>query len=408
MGYELFLAGRYLRGNQQTLGGALTSYIAIGGVMVGVAALVVTLAVMTGFREDIRNKILGAQPHLLVMGSGGELPEGNWSQAMADVPQIKAWAPFVMSQALIRRGGITQGVVAKGVDPDQEALVTGLAKHVKAGSWDALKSPAQGAEVPILLGKELARTLHAEVGDQVLVASPGTGLNIVMDVPNLAPFTVAGLLQTGLYDYDSSLAVMPMAAAQHLFQMKNKHTGLGVRLADPEDSIPTAMRLQKRLGSAAMVRSWLMMNQNLFAALRLEKIVMFIILTLITLVAAFTIVSNLLLVTASKTREIGVLRAMGATRWSVEKIFLIKGILMGALGTAAGLGLGLVLAAVLKRYQFVKLPADVYYVENLPVRVIPSDVAMIAGAALLIVLLATLYPARVAAKLDALSAIRHS
>ena len=225
-------------------------------------------------------------------------------------------------------------------------------------------------------------------------------------MPGLYPLTVAGILQTGLYDYDSSLAVVSLASAQALFNIKGRYSGLGARLKDPDDSVGASIKIQKNVGGAAWVRSWLVLNRNLFSALKLEKVVMFLILTLITLVAAFTIVSNLILVTAQKVREIGILRAMGASRRSIEAIFMAKGLLMGFFGTMAGTVLGLGLSLVLKKYQFVKLPADVYYVETLPVKIVPGDVALVAGAALFIVLLASLYPSRLAAKLDTLEAIR--
>jgi lipoprotein-releasing system permease protein len=408
MSFELFLALRYLKGHRRTLGGSLTSVIAVVGVAVGVAALIVTLAVMTGFREDIRNKILGAQPHLIVMGSQGTLPVGDWSYVFDEVDDVKDWAPFVMGQALLSKGGATQGVVVKGVDPNHEPAVTDLARRVVDGRWESLLEKTEGAHPPILLGKELARTLDVHVGGQVLLAASSAGISTFMSLPQLYPFTVQGILETGLYDYDTTLAVVTLPAAQTVFRMPNDYSGLGVRVKDPDDSTAAAMRIQKNVGSAAWVRSWLAMNRNLFAALRLEKVVMFVILTLITLVAAFTIVSNLLLVTAQRVHEIGILRAMGASRRSIEKIFLLKGLMLGLLGTFSGLAVGLALALVLKRYQFVKLPADVYYVETLPVRIVFGDVSMVAGAAFVMVLLATLYPARLAARLDALRAIRQT
>jgi len=406
MSFELFLARRYLRGDKHTLGGGLTSVIAVSGVVVGVAAMVVALSITTGFQKDIREKILGAQPHLLVMGSGGRLPARDWSPVMEEVPGVLAWTPYVMGQALIKKGPVTQGIVVKGVDPAREAKVTSLDKRVKGGKWNALAAEAQDENVPILLGKELALALHAEPGDAVFVAAPNAGLNPMANLPALYPFTVAGILETGLYDYDLSLAVMPLAAAQQIFQMDDDVSGLGVRLTDVDEPTGPAMLLQQRLGSAASVRSWLMLNRNIFAALKLQKILMFLVVTLITLVAAFTIVSNLLLVTAQKTREIGILRAMGATRTSVQKIFIFKGLLMGGLGVAGGLATGLILSLLLDRTKIVKLPEDVYYVDSLPVDIVATDLGIVAAAAFLIVLLATLYPARLAAKLDALTAIR--
>jgi len=411
LNFELFLALRYLKGSQRTLGGSLTSVIAVAGVTVGVAALVATLAVMTGFREDIRAKILGAQPHLLVQPpSETGLPDRDYSDRFAGIPEVVAWSPYVMGQGLLRTAHGTQGVVVKGIDPNREPAVTGLDSRVVLGQWAELGRPLATAAPPppVFLGKQLASALNAQLGDDIVIAVSSGGDALLGGMPFPFPFTVAGVLETGLYDYDSSLVVMNMASAQRLFSAKGRVSGLGVRLTNADDFAGPAMRLQQRFASLAFVRSWLALNRPLFAALRLEKIVMFLILALITLVAAFTILSNLLLVTAQRTREIGILRAMGATRGAIQRVFLLKGFVMGLLGTGAGVSLGLGIAALLKRYEFVKLPADVYYVERLPVRVIPGDVLVVAVATLAIVLLATLYPSRAAARLDALDAIRRN
>jgi lipoprotein-releasing system permease protein len=409
--YELFIALRYLKGSRRALGGSLTSVIAVAGVTVGVAALIATLAVMTGFREDIRAKILGAQPHLLIQPSTDRgLPERDYSDRFEGIGEAEAWSPYVMGQALARTEGGTQGVVVKGVDPAREPGVTGLDRRVTVGDWRALSSTsASSSHSPaIFLGKELAQNLRVTMGDRVVLAvsaGPDTGLGTL---PFFFSFTVAGILQTGLYDYDSSLAVVALPSAQKLFNLKGRFSGLGVRLKDADAFEGPAIKLQQQFSSQALVRSWLGMNRPLFAALRLEKTVMFLILALITLVAAFTILSNLLLVTAQRVREIGILRAMGATRGAIQRIFLFKGFLMGLLGTGVGTVLGLGISFLLKRYEFVKLPADIYYVERLPVKVVPGDVALVAAAAVLIVLLATLYPSRAAARLDALDAIRRN
>jgi lipoprotein-releasing system permease protein len=407
--FELFLALRYLKGSRRTMGGSLTSVIAVAGVAVGVAALVATLAVMTGFREDIRAKILGAQPHLLIQpASSSGLLEQDYSDRFEGIGEAEAWSPYVMGQALAKSEGGTQGVVVKGVDPVREQRVTGLGQRVIEGEWETLSDPeiVSAKVAPIFLGKELAQGLRVGVGDPLLLAVPSGDPTGMGSLPFFFSFTVAGILQTGLYDYDSSLAVVALPTAQKIFNVKGRYSGIGVRLENADEFAGPAIKIQQRFSSEAMVRSWLGMNRPLFAALKLEKIVMFLILALITLVAAFTILSNLLLVTAQRTREIGILRAMGATRGAIQRIFLLKGFLMGLLGTGFGLALGLGISVVLKHYEFVKLPADVYYVERLPVTIVPGDVALVAVAAILIVLLATLYPARSASKLDALDAIR--
>lgn len=402
MPFPLFLALRYLRGNRHTMGGTLTSAIAVASVTIGVAALIATLAVMTGFREDIRRKILGAQPHLIVLPQGASLPAGDYTSVFAGIDEVLAWAPFVMEQGLVKSGPQTQGAAIKGVDPERETAVTGLSNHVKTGNWMDLASSTP----TIFLGTELARNLQTGAGEVLTLVVPSPSASIFGDIPALYRFVVGGTLETGLYDYDSNLAVISLASAQKAFDKKNAWSGIGVKVTEPDDPFAAGFAIQKNLGSSAVVRSWLAMNRNLFAALKLEKIVMFLILALITLVAAFTILSNLILVTAQKTREIGILKAMGATEGTILQAFLIKGMLLGGIGAGAGTLLGLTISWFLKTYSVIKLPADIYYVEKLPVTIVPSDVMMVAGAAFAIVLLATLYPARAAAKLDALAAIR--
>ena len=403
--YELFIALRYLKGSRRTLGGNLTSVIAIGGVTVGVAALITTLAVMTGFREDIRSKILGTQPHLLVQPlAGSVMEERDYSDRFTPIPEVTAWAPFILGQALIRGGEGTQGVVVKGVDSQREPHVTGLDTRVIYGHWSDL-SVSSGTS-PVFLGKELAKNLGVTLGDKVILAVSGGDDLVSGGLPAFYPFLVVGVLRTGLYDYDSNLVVVSLPVAQKIFHLKGRVSGLGVRLTDPDDFEGPSLAIQGRFSSEALVRSWLGMNRPLFSALQLEKVVMFLILTLITLVAAFTILSNLLLVTAQRVREIGILRAMGATPGAIQRIFLLKGLVMGVVGTGTGTALGLTLAWVLKHYEFIKLPADVYYVERLPVMVVGNDVVLVGLAALAIVLLATIYPARLAARLDALDAVR--
>lgn len=402
MPFPLFLALRYLRGSRHTMGGALTSAISVGSVTVGVAALIATLAVMTGFREDIRRKILGAQPHLIVLPQGDVLPEKDYDGAFRYVDDVVSWSPFIMEQGLLKSGARTQGAAIKGVDPAREPAVTGLSSHIKTGRWENLD-----ASTPtVLLGAELARSLQVGEGDQVILVVPTLSGPLMGDVPALYRLAVGGTLETGLYDYDSNLAVVSLSVGQKVFDKAGGWSGLGVKVKDPDEPFGAGFRIQANLGSAAYVRSWLAMNRNLFSALKLEKAVMFLILTLITLVAAFTILSNLILVTAQKTREIGILKAMGATEGLIARTFLIKGMLLGLVGTGSGTILGLLISWFLKTYPVVQLPAEVYYVQKLPVSVVPSDVMAVAGAAFAIVLAATLYPARAASKLDALTAIR--
>jgi lipoprotein-releasing system permease protein len=269
--FEFFIARRYLKGSRRTLGGGLTSVIAVAGVAVGVAALVATLAVMTGFREDIRAKILGAQPHLLIQPPGSQgLPERDYTDRFEGISEVVAWSPYVLGQALFRGAQGTQGVVVKGVDPAREPGVTGLDRHVVVGSWADLASSTSSVS-PVFLGKALASGLGIGVGDMAVLAVSSPEESPWGALPSFFQCTVAGVLETGLYDYDSSLVVLPLSSAQRLFNMKNRVTGLGVRLQNADEFAGPAIQLQARFSSEAYVRSWLGLNRPLFAALRLEK-----------------------------------------------------------------------------------------------------------------------------------------
>jgi lipoprotein-releasing system permease protein len=260
---------------------------------------------------------------------------------------------------------------------------------------------------PIFIGQELARNIGARIGDNVWAITPGSIGISAFSIPKAHLFRVEGYLQTGLYEYDAAMALIGMKQAQALFGMKADVSEIGVRLKNIDDAEAMAKQLQLELNGRYWVRSWLALNKNLFSALKLEKAVMFIILTLVTLVSSFMIVSNLLLIITQKVREIGILRAMGADAGLIHRTFLLKGFLMGAIGTLVGLILGVGISILLAKTNLIKLPADVYYIDKLPIRLDPMDILMVVTAAVGIVLVATLFPARKAAKLDPIEAIRY-
>lgn len=409
MAAEFYLARRYLFNHRPGAWGWLIGWMATGSVALGVAALIVTLAVMTGFREDIREKILGVQPHVIVSAFNGKLDGADpaFSKVLDHRDDVVAWSPYVSGQVLIGRGQQSSGAMVKGVDPVREPKVANLNAKIVAGDWNTLASSETEKRPRIVLGQELARNLGARLGDTVWLITPGSIGVSALSIPKAHLFLVSGIVQSGLYDYDSSLAYVAIPAAQELFGMENAVSGVGIRIKDPDLSDRVSRELSIQFDGRYWVRSWLSLNRNLFSALKLEKTVMFIILTMVTFVASVMIVSNLLLSITQKIKEIGILRAMGATGSTVRRVFLLQGALMGVVGTLLGTAIGLALSVILEKTQFIKLPADVYYIDKLPVRIDFGDVGMVVFAAVFIVLAATLYPAHRATQIDPLEAIRY-
>jgi lipoprotein-releasing system permease protein len=405
MSAELYLARRYLLNRRHGAWGWLIGWMATGSVALGVGALIVTLAVMTGFREDIRNKILGVQPHIILTTFTGQFTPNpdTLNGLFKQNGHIKSWSPYVSGQVLMGHGSQNSGAMVKGINPSTEMGVARLAHKLTQGSWDVLAS----TQPQIVLGVELARNLGARIGDNVWVVTPGSIGFGAMSVPEAHIYRVGGLLQSGLYDYDSSLAYISLAAGQKLFEMGDAISGIGMSVDDVDQSDVIARELQAKAEGAYWVRSWLALNKNLFSALRLEKTVMFIILIMITLVASVMIVSNLLLSITQKTKEIGILRAMGADGKTIHRIFLLQGALMGMEGTGIGGVFGILIAVLLAISNLIRLPADVYYIDKLPISISPVDIITVVVAACVIVVLATLYPAKRATEIDPLDAIRY-
>lgn len=396
---ELFIAWRYLQARRKGFFSLLTTIIAVGGITLGVAALIITLAVMTGFHRDIRDKILGIQPHITVTKDRQE-PMADYREIgrqMTVHPGIVASAPFVYGQIILRHRQNVTGAVIKGIDLDAEDRLVRIRKtFIGAG-------PARLDKRTIILGEELARTLGARPGDTILLMSPGQ----FAAIPKMHQFTVERLFHSGMFEYDATMAFVSLPDAQELFGLGDEVSGIGVTVAEPAAAGRTAAALQQNLPYPLIARSWDRMNKNLFAALKLEKAMMFIILGLIILVAAFNIVSNLLMMTMEKSREMGILSAMGFSRARIARIFMFEGLLLGISGIAGGTAAGMGLALALKKFQFVQLPPDIYYLDALPVHIVPADVAMVVGAALLITIAAAVYPALQVRKLDPVEAIRY-
>ena len=403
MSLELFIALRYLRAKRKGLFAVVTTLIGVAGVTVGVAALLTTLSVMNGFQADIQRKIVGAQAHVTVMGarSAKDLEE-TLAVVQAD-PDFAAASPFALGQAILTVRDRSIGVVLKGIDPAREFAVNDLASKLVSGSWDGVSAKTPG----LVLGVELADHLGCEVGDEVVLVSPKSVSTPLGLLPKMQKFRVAGTLKTGYYEYDSATAWTDLSAASKFLGVDAGATGVGIRLKDLRRADAAANRLRSSLGFGKLVRTYAQMNQTLFAALKLEKGVMFIILTLITLVASLGIASTLILRSVEKTRDIGLLKAMGAGPAMIRRIFLVEGFVIGASGVALGLLLGFFLCWVIATFPIVELPADIYYLSRVPVDIRPWDVAAVAGMGILLSLLATLYPAARAAKADPVEAIHY-
>ncbi|MDY6953363.1 MAG: lipoprotein-releasing ABC transporter permease subunit, partial [Thermodesulfobacteriota bacterium] len=414
MSFELFVGLRYLRAKQKEAFISINAFISIAGVMLGVMAMMVVLAVMTGFSADIKSKILGMNAHIRVMSQRGNLKDYEQVlKKIEGVPGVRAAAPFVHSQVMLRGRSQISGAILKGIDPSRAGRVLDLEKNMMDHDLRALRQPEGvqaegGAPVPgIILGQELARLLMVGPEDELHVISPSGSLTPFGGrVPYMKRYRVVGLFESGMYDYDTSFAYVSIESAQRLLRLGDAVNGIEVRADDIYGVGPVCQRVLESLGPGYWTQDWMQMNKNFFSALKLEKTVMFIILVLIILVAAFNIVSTLIMMVMDKTKEIAILKSMGAKGKSIMKIFMLDGLIIGIAGTILGLMGGGFLCYLLKRYEFVKLPSDVYYISTLPVRVEVLDVVLIALSAVAISFLATLYPSYQASRLDPAAAIR--
>ena len=411
---ELRVALRYLKSRRSSRLLSLITVIAVGGITVGVMALVIVLGVMNGLQNDLREKILVVNPHLRVLTYGEGLRLDGWPDVLAKVrrvPGVAAAAPFVLSQGIVSAGhDYAEGVAVIGVEADTGTrAVTSLPRHFTKGDL-SFRTTQPGVDGGIAIGVRLASKLTVYPGDLVTIVAPaGSKYNRSLGtfVPKLRRYEVTGLFETGMYDYDNSFVVMRRDVAQDFAGLDSAVSGLEVRLADPRHADTFATTLEARLGYPYRALDWQSQNRSLFSALKLEKLGMGLVVFLICVVAAFNIVGTLTMVVRDKTREIGILLAMGMRRASIRRIFLAQGIFIGLAGTALGAVLGLVLGAMVNRGQLIPIDPSIYFIDHLPVHTEPRDAVFVIVASLLIATLAPLYPSIQAARLEPVGAIRY-
>lgn len=416
MSYEWRISLRFLRAKRRTAFISAISIISMIGIGLGVCALIVVISVMNGFQTDLRDKILGVTSHLVILSQEGPVaPYEKIAREAVRVEGVVAATPYIYSQAMVNFEGRVSGTVVRGIEPGSAAKVTRIQESLvgrKMGVFekklvDPRPEGSGGLLEPMVIGRELAANLGARIGSVITLISPYGKRTPLGRTTQSRDFIIADLFKSGVYEYDSGLILLPLPAAQSFFGFRNSVTGVELRLADIYEAKEVGGRLRKIIKFPYWTRDWMDMNRNLFAALKLEKVAMFIILVLIVLVAAFNIASTLIMMVMEKNKNIAILKSIGATVGSIRKIFVLQGLTIGLIGTGFGLGLGLVLCELLRRYKFIKMPSDVYYMTTMPVRVDLLDVLVITSASILISFLATLYPSRQAARLDPTEALRY-
>lgn len=408
MSFEFFVARRYLFSHRKQAFIYVISLMSIIGVALGVAALVVVLGVYNGLTTDMRDKILGANAHGIVLSyipdAFGKNP--GLRDEILRTPGVTGATPFIYTEVMLSSGDGVKGLMLRGVDPRTAPGVLSMLKAIKKGSINGLET---GDGTPgIIIGEELAKHIGLGMGSRVNLLSPSGEKTTAGFQPRIRPFEVAGIFKTGMYEYDSSLAFVTLDAARELLGLDPGFlSGIEITVDDVYRADEITKELTDNIGNPFYARSWMDMNANLFAALKLEKIGMFILLIMVVLIGSFSIVATLVMLVMEKTRDIAVMMSMGATRKMIRRIFMYQGTIIGFVGTMLGYALGLTVGYLLKRYQFIKLPENVYTLDHLPIIITVQDVLIIGGAAMLLCFLSTLYPARQASRLKPADALRY-
>ena len=407
MSFELFVALRYLFSRRKQTFIYIISIMSILGVAIGVGALVVVLGVYNGLTTDMRDKILGANAHAIVMSYIPSAFE-NRSDLLDRVRSVKGVTgatPFIYTEVMLSGGGGVKGVVLRGIDPQSAPSVLSMLRQMRSGSAADLEREGTPG---LIIGEELAKRLGLGMGSRVNLLSPSGQKTTSGYAPRVRPFEVVGIFKTGMFEYDSSLGFVTLGASRDVLGLpENYLSGVELTVDDVYKADKISTLVSTELGSPFYVRSWMEMNANLFAALKLEKIGMFILLAMVVLIGSFSIVTTLVMLVMEKTRDIAIIMSMGATSGMIRRIFMFQGTIIGVIGTLLGYALGLSLGWLLKRYQFIKLPENVYTLDHLPIIISLSDVLIIGASAMLLCFLATLYPARQASRLQPAEALRY-
>ncbi|MFH0790731.1 MAG: ABC transporter permease [Candidatus Omnitrophota bacterium] len=394
MSAELFISLRYLITKRKEKFISLISVISVLGIAIGVMALIIVIAVMSGFDKDLRDKIVGNSSHITVIGYKGINTEtyAGMVKNLKSNPHVRGVSPYLQGQVLLKENSRFFAVGIKGIDPDLEPQTTKINQYLTQGNLNSLTDDG------IIIGRELAVFLDLKLGSEVTVYSP---------IAKKLNLKVAGIFYSGMYDYDMNLVFTRLTTAQAILGLDKQISAVAVKLDNLYLADKVRDELAAVLGFDYNLKTWMELNKNFFAALKLEKLTMFIILTLIILVASFNIISTLIVMVVDKTKDIGILKAIGMTQKQVKRIFIYQGLIIGILGTSLGGTGGIAICGLLKKYQFIKLPQDIYYLDRLPVAIDWADISWIIAAAITIILISTIYPASKAAGLKPVEALRY-
>ena len=407
MFFELFFALRYLKAKRKQAFIPVITVISVLSVMVGVMSLIVVLSVMNGFRDDLMSKILGVNSHVLIMNYGGAFKDyEKVGKRVEEVDGVLASTPFIYSQGMINSSGNVSMAVIRGLDPGSVVNVLDIESMIKKGSLASIEGSVDGLP-GIIIGNELARKVEAHPGDTLTVVSPDGESTPSGRAPKTRKYKVAAIFDSGMYDYDASMAFISLKESQDFLGLGDRVTGLEIKVRDVYRADTVAQAIQEKLGYPYWTRDWKLTNRNLFAMLSLQKTTLFIILSMIVLVGALSIIGTLVMVVMEKKKDIAILRAMGTSARSIMSIFILQGVFVGIVGTLSGLVSGLGICFILEKYKFITLPADVYYISALSVQIEFSDVFFVALSAVIICFFATLYPSWRASRLNPVDAIRY-
>jgi lipoprotein-releasing system permease protein len=404
MRFELFVAKRYLTAKRKQAFISVITLISVLGIAIGVMALVIAIALITGFQEDVQDKILGATSHIMVSDLSGDglRDYGEVAAKIAGIRGVVSVTPVVYSQVLINGPSRSSGALLKGIDLGRETAGSAWLRKLESG-----RLPEPGPQEGLLLGRELAFAIGAGPGDAVTVLTTASRLSPMGLFPKTRRFRVAGIFNTGLYEFDSSTALAPLETAQRFLGSVGRITYLQIKLSDIFEATRVADRIKEVIPPVAYVTTWMELNKSLFSALKLEKNIMFLTITLIVFVAALNIIATLILMVMEKTRDIGILMAMGATARSIRRIFFFQGALIGVVGTSLGVALGLGWCWLANTFRLIRIPVDIYQISFVPFRLRGLDLALIVGVSLAISFVSTLFPSRRASKTDPVVALKY-